>query len=173
MLTLYYSTRNGWVIYASVLWEDDEFVPSHFRSNRRDNNSVELPPYDSLVATYGISRPLGLLVLNFEMRFSMLYQRKVTDASWCTLKDALLLPLQPHRFQFNSMHYYRLSFCSSQSDSKGYYSALKLWKKAQSKRPSKAFLRASEKNAKDFVAGATMHPWECTKKHRLLSFDRA
>ena len=80
-----------------------------------------------------IMKRLGLLVLNFAMRFSMLYQSKVTDPSWCTLKDALLCTtadcqsIQPK------------SCRSSQSDPKGYYSALKL---CQSSSPSKTFLRA-------------------------------
>ena len=80
-----------------------------------------------------IMKRLGLLVLILAMRFSMLYQSKVTDPSWCILKDALLCTttdcqsIQPK------------SCRSSQSDSKGYYSALKL---CQSSSPSKTFLRA-------------------------------
>ena len=37
-----------------------------------------------------INKQLDLLILNFEMRWSLVYQAKVTDPSWCTLKDALL-----------------------------------------------------------------------------------
>ena len=112
-----------------------------------------------------IMKQLGLLVLNFEMRFSMLYQSKVTDSSWCTLKDALLnLSYCCSRCNRigSSLILCTTTDCqsiqpksgrSSQSDSKGYYSALKLWKKNNKSIivPFKD-LPASEKNAKEITA---------------------
>jgi len=37
-----------------------------------------------------ITKQLDLFILNFEMRWSLVYQSKVNDPSWCTLKDAIL-----------------------------------------------------------------------------------
>ena len=88
-----------------------------------------------------ITKQLDLLILNFEMRWSLVYQSKVTDPSWCTLKDALLnlsyCCVRCNRIGSSSIlctttdcvTVQHKSGRSSQPDTKGYFSALKLWKK--------------------------------------------
>ena len=112
-----------------------------------------------------ITKQLDLLILNFEMRWSLVYQSKVTDPSWCTLKDALLnlsyCCVRCNRIGSSSIlctttdcvTVQHKSGRSSQPDTKGYFSALKLWKKNNKAliAPYKD-LPASEKAAKETAA---------------------
>ena len=112
-----------------------------------------------------INKQLDLLILNFEIRLSLVYQAKVTDPSWCTLKDALLCLsyccCRCNRIGSSAIvctttdciSVQHKSGRSAQPDTKGYYPALKLWKQ-NNKDTIAPFkdLPAKEKGAKEVAA---------------------